>query len=137
MKIFYHLYFLIEWYFRRHAKTYQTQMFTYGDFKFLVLIIWRLLGHSSAPPKKWAFVRVVLAFFFLASSAGSQISSPEKTLVGTWKELISINAPAFRVQWSSVSSHPISINAPALRVRWSSVSNHPIVRGAMQLLNYS
>ncbi len=45
------------------------------------------LGHISAPPKR-AFVCVALGFFFLLSSAESQISSPELMSVASFQVVI-------------------------------------------------
>jgi len=126
VKMFYHLYFLIDplsisnkgiRYFRRHAETYQTKKFTYGDFKILVLIICAF-GPFFRPPKKKGLCMSSTGFFlsFFLSSAGYQISSPGKTLVGTWESKSSSQSmPAFR----------------------SSFSKHPIIRGVLQSWNYS
>jgi hypothetical protein len=54
-------------YFRRHAETYQTKMFTNGDFKFLVFIIWWLWAVLSPPPpsqKKMGLCMSSTGFFF-------------------------------------------------------------------------
>ncbi len=116
MKMFYHLYFLIDplsisniRYFRRHAETYQTKCLQiFGPHNLVAL------GHSSGPPKKGLCMSST--GFFLSFVGRIPKIVPGKTLVGRWE------------------SRSSSQSMPAFR---SSFSKHPIIRGAVQLLNYS